>query len=111
VNATPDDEWLPAGAYPRHVSLVCTDREQHQQIKICLLYGTAHRCVGMSDMSGGFFNPPVPEAEPGGLSRESYQFFCPRCPRKTVVTAKRWQAITDKIWRDGLPKFDVSYLD
>jgi hypothetical protein len=112
----PPDEWLAAvtdPAFPhnlRRVRLLCTDRGQHQRIKIATVYGPTDGPVGTTH-NGQWYNPPVPLAGPGELSRESYQFNCPHCTRQASVAAARWHAILDEIWRVGLYEYDLSYLD
>ena len=95
----------------REVQVICTNHDRHRRVRVATVCGWAD---GLPTTVG--FRPrysfPNPSYKPGGRSRESYQFVCSLCPRRPRVSAERWKAIENGIWRRvGHVEFDVSLLD
>jgi hypothetical protein len=88
--------------------VVCTDRGQHDRVLLTIAYCR----MGERGMSHAlhWFAPPMPDAEPGSsISRESYIFRCPRCPRTAQVNADRWWRAVDGLV-GAVDELDVSLL-
>lgn len=91
------------------VFVVCSDRGQHEPV----LLTTARRELdGSHGMNNAlrYFAPPSRDEEFPELSRESYKFRCPRCPRTPKINSDRWWNIVDECGRQELPTLDLSLL-
>lgn len=101
----------------RVLAIVCTDRGQHDQpVRITTAYRFFRGQRGMSHVLRWYRPPALLRDIAEGLaectdSLSSYEFQCPRCPRRNVqVRQERWWRIVEDHWRAGLPSLDISRL-
>lgn len=88
------------------ISIVCTDRGQHERVQLT----EARRMLdGQRGMNHAlkWFAPPQRDAEPHTfLGRDSYVFRCPKCPRTPQVQRDKWWSLLD-----GAVKADFDELE
>lgn len=96
-----------------YVVIVCTGGKKSTHGKLRLT--TARTDLepdgqrGMSHLDR-CFGPPDPDAEPGGISRESYEFWCTTCGRNPKINRDKWWNAVDDFARLGFPELDISQL-
>lgn len=129
-----EEEGLTAFAWK--IPIVCTDRRQHKRTVIAFVEawvndeGERVRAMRhlhvrrVQETSRDHWAEPYPPALDGsGESRASYQFGCPRCPRRVRIDGDRWwrsvrawfEANADPVVAAGarasqLPDMDISLL-
>lgn len=92
------------------VTIICSDRGQHQRVRLTNARRELDGSRGMSHALR-YFAPPMDDAEPRSLiSTSSYVFRCPRCCRTPQVTADRWWKLVDAAASAGLDEIDISVL-
>jgi len=93
------------------LEVVCTDRGQHKRTLLTSACRELDGSHGMNHALQNFCPPRGEEAKPRSASgRDSYVFWCPRCPRTPHVQRDRWWRLVDDYIRAGLPVLDISLL-
>lgn len=92
------------------VQIVCTDRGQHDPVRITTCAWFEDGTQSMSH-SYRWYSPPTKAADTeSGMSHSSYTFSCPSCERTPAIAPERFRAALDAIRRVGLKELDLSRL-
>lgn len=91
------------------VAVVCSDKGQHPRTVLSMARRELGGGHGMSHALE-WFAPPMDDRESPRMSRSSYTFACPRCPRRPVIRAATWWRLVDEVGRVGRADLDISLL-
>lgn len=93
------------------ISVICTDRGQHEPILLTTARRELDGSIGMSHALRMFAPPMGPSAKPRSMTGlESYVFRCPRCTRTPQIKSTRWWNYVDAAVRADLDAVDISLL-
>jgi hypothetical protein len=90
-------------------AVICTDRGQHEPVRIATVRADADGGRSMTDMghedSKGVFKAWWTYYDNG-----TYEFRCPECTRTPQFRRDLWWALVEQTLADGLQRLDLSRL-